>query len=78
MSDLHKSLTSGNWEYHLVQGVLYITSEKDPDNQVALTAREIWDLLEYLYELRDDIFREKLKESEKGRAAHEGNDEQPV
>ncbi len=68
MSDLHKALASGSWEYHLVQGTLYITSEKDPNNQVALTAREAWDLLEYLYELKDDIFREKLNESEKGQA----------
>ena len=75
MSDLHKSLTSGNWEYHLVQGVLYITSEKDPDNQVALTARETWDLLEYLYELRDDIFKEKLKESEQREPLQEENNE---
>lgn len=78
MSDLHKSLVSGNWEYHLVQGVLYITSEKGPDNQVALTARETWDLLEYLYELKDDIFKEKLKESEKRRGMREGNDDELI
>jgi len=64
MSDLHKALASGSWEYHLVQGTLYITSEEDQNNQVALTAQEAWDLLEYLYELRRDLFRAKLQESE--------------
>ncbi len=74
MSDPHKVIASGQWEYRLVQGVLYITSETDL-HQVALTAQETWDLLEYLYELKDDIFKAKLKESAKRQTEHEGSSE---
>jgi hypothetical protein len=56
---MHRSrgIESGNWQYQLVEGVLYITSKDPPGNQVALTANETYDLLVYLYQYKDDIFQ---------------------
>ena len=46
---------SGRWEFHLLNGTLTLTSEDDPDTQVRLTPTEAYDLLDYLYDHRDEL-----------------------
>jgi hypothetical protein len=44
----NRGIDSGNWHYQFVEGILYITSKTQPGRQVALTANEASDLLDYL------------------------------
>lgn len=44
----NRGINSGNWHYQFVEGILYITSKIQPGQQVALTANEASDLLDYL------------------------------
>jgi hypothetical protein len=55
--DISRGIESGNWHYQLVEGVLYISAKDPSGNHVALTANETYDLLEYLYQYKDDIFQ---------------------
>ena len=46
--DKNRGIDSGNWHYQFVEGIVYITSKTQPSQQVALTANEASDLLDYL------------------------------
>lgn len=42
------AIVSNGWEFHLVGGSLFITSEADPEKQVQLNEGAVKDLLVYL------------------------------
>ena len=46
---MHKAARTEEHEFHMVNGKLFITSESDPDQQVALSIEEVNVMLEYLY-----------------------------
>lgn len=43
------------WKFKLVDEVLSITSEEDPNVHVELEAKAAYSLLDYLYQYRDDL-----------------------
>ena|GEM_PF-4964806 len=55
--DTNRSIDSGNWHYQFVDGVLYITAKDQSGHQVALTSGEAYDLLEYLFQYKDELYR---------------------
>jgi hypothetical protein len=52
----NKAILSGSWEFHIVNGLLFIISKDDPGHQVQLTGKEAFDLLEYLYQHMDELY----------------------
>jgi hypothetical protein len=47
---MNKARIADGWEFCMVQGVLFLTSESDPDTQVALSPEALRELLLYLLE----------------------------
>lgn len=53
--DKNRGIDSGNWHYQFVEGMVYITSKIQPDQQVVLTGNEVSDLLDYLSLHREEL-----------------------
>ena len=51
----------GGWEFHTVNGTLFITSEAEPDIQVALSPEAVKGLVEYINRIPEGMSRERLK-----------------
>lgn len=60
---MNKAMISSGWELHVVNGHLFITSEEDADVQVHLDAQAAYDLLEYLYQHRDELYHARRRET---------------
>ena len=58
--DKNRGIDSGNWHYQFVEGIVYITSKIQPDQQVVLTGNEVSDLLDYV-----SLHREELDQATK-------------
>jgi len=53
---MNEAIICDDWEFHLVNGHLFITSERDPDVQVQLSAEAAICLLNYLYHNRSALY----------------------
>jgi hypothetical protein len=47
----------GNYEYHLIEEKLFITSQPPGEQQIVLGTQAAYDLLEYLYQHRDELYQ---------------------
>ena len=46
---MSKAIIVAGYEFHMVNGKLFITSEENPDTQVALSPEAVKALVEYIY-----------------------------
>jgi len=46
-----------DWKLDMVNGYLSITRESNPDEQVQLDPETAYELLEYLYQHRDELYQ---------------------
>ena len=49
------SSVDGNWQFQLLSQAFLITSQQDPGQRVELSVSAAYDMLDYLYKLRDDL-----------------------
>jgi hypothetical protein len=52
--------TDGDWEVQYSEGHLYITSVYQPDQQVHLQPKAVWNLLEHLFNSRGDLYNRAM------------------
>ena len=52
--------TDGDWEVQYSEGHLYITSVYQPDQQVHLQPKAVWNLLEHLFNNRGDLYHRAM------------------
>ena len=50
-------VTSGEWRFQLGDGVLSVSSMTHPEQQVVLGPQASYDLSDYLYQHRDELYR---------------------
>lgn len=65
IQEKEKAMLSHGWEFHLVEGVLFITADPPVQGQVALSATAASDLMEYLLQHRDEITEAAENDEEK-------------
>ncbi len=51
-----KAVIHSEWEFNLVEGVLFITAEPPESGQIALSAKVGYDPLEYLYQHHEALY----------------------
>ncbi|HEX6554209.1 MAG TPA: hypothetical protein VF026_15695 [Ktedonobacteraceae bacterium] len=49
------SSVDGNWQFQLLSQAFLITSQQDPGQRVELSVSAAYDMLDYLYKLRDEL-----------------------
>jgi len=49
------SSVDGDWQFQLLSQAFLITSQQDPGQHIELSVSAAYDMLDYLYKLRDDL-----------------------